>query len=82
MASEVPGAGRPMIEAEPSDPRFPGFDDGVLAELSEFGEERAVETGTVLFRAGESSGTFYVLLGGGVDVRRDDGAGSRPGPVP
>ena len=75
MASEVPGAGRPMIEAEPSDPRFPGFDDGVLAELSEFGEERAVETGTVLFRAGESSGTFYVLLGGGVDVRRDDGAG-------
>ena len=56
MASDDPGIVHPMIEAVPSDPRFPTFDDDVLAELSEFGEERGVEAGTVLFRAGESTG--------------------------
>jgi thioredoxin reductase (NADPH) len=75
VASDDPGIVHPMIEAVPSDPRFPTFDDDVLAELSEFGEEREVEAGTVLFRAGESTGTFYVLMAGGVDVRRDDDYG-------
>ena len=64
-----------MIEATPSDPRFPSLGEPVLAELSGFGREQAVEAGTALFRAGESHGTFFVLLDGAVDVRRDDASG-------
>ena len=64
-----------MIEATPSDPRFPSLGEPVLAELSGFGWEQAVEAGTALFRAGESHGTFFALLDGAVDVRRDDASG-------
>ena len=62
----------PMVEAEPSDPRFPTFDADVLAELAEFGQEWEADAGSVLYRAGESTGTFYVLIDGEIDVLRDD----------
>ncbi len=68
-------SGAPMVEAQPSDPRFPTFDAGVLAELAEFGQEREAAAGSVLFRAGESTGTFYVLIEGQIDVLRDDESG-------
>ena len=44
----------------------------MLRELAEFGEERAVEVGDVLFRAGDDSSDFLVVLEGAVDIIRPD----------
>ena len=41
-------------------------------ELAEFGEERAVEVGDVLFRAGDDSYDFFVMLEGEVEIVRPD----------
>jgi thioredoxin reductase (NADPH) len=43
-----------------------------LAELAEFGEERVVDAGDVLFRAGDDSADFFVVLEGAVDIIRPD----------
>ena len=48
------------------------LDAGALAELSTLGTERAVEVGDVLFRAGDDSYDFFVLLEGAVDIIRVD----------
>ncbi len=65
----------PLFEVDSSDPRFPAFGPEVVAELLEFGEAREMAAGSVLYRAGESHGTFYVLLEGEIDVLRDDETG-------
>lgn len=64
-----------MFEAHPSDPRFPSFDADVLAELLPFGAVEELAAETVLYRAGESNGTFYVLMEGAIDVLRGDEVG-------
>ncbi|HEY3669846.1 MAG TPA: FAD-dependent oxidoreductase [Acidimicrobiia bacterium] len=50
----------------------PQLDDVILRELAQFGEERAVEVGDVLFRAGDDSSDFFVVLEGAVDIIRPD----------
>jgi thioredoxin reductase (NADPH) len=50
----------------------PPLDAATLAELAEYGEERAVEVGDVLFRAGDDSSDFLVVLEGAVDIVRPD----------
>ena len=62
----------PLVVADPSDRRFPVFPPDVLEELSEFGERREFAAGDVLYRAGESTSDFYVVIEGGVEVVRDD----------
>jgi len=44
----------------------------VLRELAQYGEERVVEVGDVLFRAGDDSSDFMVILEGAVDIIRPD----------
>ena len=61
-----------VVEADPSDQRFPAFPPDVLDELSEFGHQRDVQAGEVLYRAGEDQSAFYVVVDGGVEVLRDD----------
>jgi thioredoxin reductase (NADPH) len=61
-----------MVIADPSDLRFPAFSPDVLAELSEFGEQRELAVGDVLYRAGEAKWDFFVLIEGEVEVVRDD----------
>ena len=63
---------QPIVVADPSDRRFPAFSPDVLEVLSEFGELRDVAAGDVLYRAGESSVDFYVLIEGGIEIVRDD----------
>ena len=50
----------------------PTFDAEALAELAPFGEERAVEAGDILYRAGAESYDFFVVLEGAVDIIRPD----------
>jgi thioredoxin reductase (NADPH) len=50
----------------------PTLDAGALAELAPFGEERAVDVGDTLFRAGDESREFLVVLEGAVDIIRPD----------
>ncbi len=68
----TPSARAPIVEADPSDPRFPAFSPDVLDELSEFGEQEELAAGDVLYRAGEARWDFYVLMEGAVEVVRDD----------
>ena len=71
MTGHTPDARRPMFDADLSDPRFPTFGPDELHQLAEFGEERVVEAGEVLYRAGEAAPDFYVLLEGAIEVVRD-----------
>jgi thioredoxin reductase (NADPH) len=68
-----PNGSEPIFDAgsDPSDVRFPTFGPEELLQLAEFGEEITVGAGDTLYRAGESSGSFYVLLEGGIDVVRE-----------
>jgi thioredoxin reductase (NADPH) len=54
------------------DPAAPILDAGALAELAALGEEREVELGDVLYRAGDESSDFVVVLEGAVDIVRPD----------
>ena len=48
--------------------------DAQLERLRRFGTERRAEVGEVLFRAGDASYDFYVVLEGQVDIHLDIGA--------
>src|SRR5260370_16648777 len=50
----------------------PTLDAAALAELAPFGEERLVEAGDELFRAGDEPLEFLVILDGAVDIIRPD----------
>ena len=55
-----------------SDRASPTLDAEALRELAPFGQERAVDVGDVLFRAGDESYDFLVVLEGAVDIVRPD----------
>jgi thioredoxin reductase (NADPH) len=46
--------------------------DAALADLAPFGEEMIVDAGDVLFRAGDASYDFFVILEGRADIIRPD----------
>ena len=50
----------------------PSLDASALAELAPFGEEVTVDAGDVLFRAGDTSYDFFVVLGGKAEIVRTD----------
>ena len=60
VAAPLPDAASPILDA------------AALAELAPFGEERAIEVGDMLFRAGEEPRNFFVILEGAVDIVRPD----------
>ena len=72
-----PSAGDPStlnkeFAAELPDPAAPTLDAAALAELAPVGDERVVEVGDVLFRAGDEPSNFFVVLEGAVDIIRPD----------
>ncbi len=71
MTEPDPGSREPLFDADPADGRFPIFGPGDLVQLAAFGTDIDVAAGDVLYRAGEASGDFYVLIEGGIDVVRD-----------
>jgi len=79
--TETKGTGAPIVALEMSqtsqpDVAWPEIDDETLEELLGFGEVRAVERGEILYRAGEPTPDFFVVLEGEVEiVRLDDGGG-------
>jgi len=70
--SRDPSALNTELAVELPDPAAPTLDAEALAELAAFGEERVVEVGDVLFRAGDESLEFLVVLEGAVDIIRPD----------
>jgi len=60
-----------------SDPRFaltaPSLSEANLTELARFGVEERVAAGQVLYRAGDESYDFFVILEGSVEIVRPDG---------
>jgi thioredoxin reductase (NADPH) len=60
FAVELPERAAPTLDAE------------ALAELAPFGEARAVAVGDILYRAGDESYDFCVVLEGAVDIIRPD----------
>jgi thioredoxin reductase (NADPH) len=71
-----PTAGRAALNTDAAvqlpDAAAPTLDAAQLAELAPFGEERDVEVGDVLFRAGDQSSDFIVVLEGAVNIVRPD----------
>jgi len=62
-------------EAHPeSNPTATTFDQVTLAELAPFGTERRVEAGEMLFRAGDDTYDFIVVLEGEAEIVRREGA--------
>ena len=80
MAPDCPTVGFANLlrvaEANPPMPTpeaaAPVLSAAALAELAPFGEERAVEAGDILFRAGDATYDFIVILEGEVDIVRPD----------
>jgi thioredoxin reductase (NADPH) len=59
-----------MTVADFLDPAYATFDDAMIAELSEFGEIGAYAAGDTLYRAGDESPDFFVVLDGEIEVVR------------
>jgi thioredoxin reductase (NADPH) len=57
--------------------RYPVFDVGALEELGQFGSERAVASGDVLYEPGEATLDFFVVLAGQVEIVEPDPPGER-----
>jgi thioredoxin reductase (NADPH) len=60
------------VVAELPERAGPTLDAHALAELAPFGEERPVAVGDVLYRAGDLSYDFFVILEGKVEIIRPD----------
>src|SRR5713101_311199 len=60
------------VAVELPDRAAPTLGAAALAELAPFGEERAVQVGDILYRAGDDSYDFFVVLEGAVDIIRPD----------
>jgi thioredoxin reductase (NADPH) len=50
------------------------LDDATIAEIVPFGEERSVERGDILYRAGDDGQPFFVVIEGEVQILRVTGA--------
>ncbi|HEX4790797.1 MAG TPA: FAD-dependent oxidoreductase [Actinospica sp.] len=66
-----------LTETPDTDGAFPRLTDAQLAVLAEHGERRPVEAGEVLFREGEPTDTFFVVLSGLVAIVESQGADER-----
>ncbi|MDN5278904.1 MAG: pilus assembly protein CpaE [Clostridiales bacterium] len=62
-----------IIEILKKIPLFDGLEETDLKKISEVVKERALPTGTVLFKEGEKGDCFYLLKNGTVDVFKKDG---------
>ncbi|MGO9855388.1 MAG: FAD-dependent oxidoreductase [Acidimicrobiales bacterium] len=72
---EVPATDRvPLFDAGSDRLAFPVLDQVLLDGIAEFGSERSLAAGEVLYRPGEARWDFFVVLGGGVEVVGGDGA--------
>jgi thioredoxin reductase (NADPH) len=63
-----------MNDSQPADPApAPLLSESQLREMAEFGSERQVAAGDVLFKAGEASFDLFVVLEGEAEVVRGEG---------
>jgi thioredoxin reductase (NADPH) len=72
-------ASNTVTATETPDPygAFPKLTDEQLAAFESVGRRQAVEPGTVLYREGEGTGDFFVILEGKVAVLEESSAGQR-----
>jgi thioredoxin reductase (NADPH) len=72
----TPDDGHAVLSPSPvpsRDVAFPDLDGDELARLGRFGVERRVTAGEVLFRPGDESYDFFVILHGAVEILTGDG---------
>ena len=67
MTTNIPATAQPDVGAAAQT-----LDDSALTELAPFGQERSVSAGDVLFRAGDPSYDFFVVLEGKAEIVRPD----------
>jgi thioredoxin reductase (NADPH) len=75
--SEDPPVREAIFDSGEGGDRFPVLDAGQLDELAEFGSERALAEGEILYDVGASLWDFYVVLDGQVEIIEDDGGDER-----
>ncbi len=75
MDSTPPLVAPALFDADADPVRFPVLSRGQLGELAEFGTERDLAAGDVLYHAGEALWDFFVLLEGEIQVVREDESG-------
>lgn len=79
----APGMVPAMTDEAPTvDPMAPVLDDEQLARLANFGRRRPVETGDILYRNGDATYDFYVVLSGEVIVIPVAECGASSPPIP
>ena len=72
----------PATIADPSDPyvraaqTFPTLNDEMVQRIARFGSEEAVADGGYLFRRGERTVDFFLVLEGAIDILEHHGDGS------
>ena len=75
---ELPAVDRgPLFDANTDRLAFPVLDQVLLDEVAEFGSERDVVAGEVLYHPGEDRWDFFVVLDGGVEVVGGEGPEER-----
>ncbi len=77
MSGETEPIGAGVAETVNRDGAFPRLDDDQRARLRELGRVRAVETGEVLFAAGDESSDFFVIESGAVAIVQGFGKENR-----
>ncbi len=69
--SDRSGSVAPDIQSG-DDTVAPTFDASTLVELAAFGQEQVVAAGDLLYRAGDASYDFFVVLDGGAEIIRSE----------
>ena len=72
MPADEPLGRQPMIEADDDSVRFPVLGQEVLDQMAEFGTEREVAAGDVLYRSGSEVWNLFVVLSGQAQIVTDD----------
>ena len=65
----------PLVETQDTSGAFPRLDEGQIRALEEQGERRRTQRGDVLFREGDRSYDFHVVLAGKVAIVEGYGSG-------
>jgi thioredoxin reductase (NADPH) len=67
----------PLLRPEAADETFPTLTAAQKARLSLHGKVRRIESGEVLFRAGEQAERIFVVISGRVEIVRETAAGEQ-----
>ena len=65
----------PILDADDDGPAAATLDGPMLDELMQYGEVRSIAQGDVLYRAGDDTPAFFVILDGEAEIIRQEPTG-------